>query len=83
MTWDLGDWSENFRTHTFTSKGIFLEEEDERRLVLEQPDGNTQVIVAEPAVWQDHACRIAGRVLTEQEWRDLLGTRPYSPACRD
>ena len=83
VTWDLGDWSASFRTHTFASRGIFLEEEDERRLVLEQPDGNTQVIVAEPAAWQDHACRIAGRVLTEQEWRDLLGTRPYSPACRD
>jgi DNA-binding SARP family transcriptional activator/WD40 repeat protein len=83
VTWDLGDWSANFRTHTFTSKGIFLEEEDERRLVLEQPDGNTQVIVAEPAAWQDHACRVAGRALTEREWRDLLGTRPYSPSCRD
>ena len=83
VTWDLGDWSANFRTDTFTSKGTFLEEEDERRLLLEQTDGNTQVIVAEPTAWEERACRIAGRILTQQEWGELLGARPYAPACRE
>jgi hypothetical protein len=59
VTWDLGDWSANFRTYNFTSKGTFLDEEDERRLLLEQTDGNTQVIVAEPTAWEERACRIA------------------------
>ena len=30
---------------------------------------------------QEHACQIAGRVLTEEEWGELLGARPYAPAC--
>ena len=42
-----------------------------------------EAVVAEPAVWEDRACRIAGRVLTEQEWAELLGARPYAPACRE
>ena len=43
----------------------------------------TQVIVADPAAWMERACQVAGRVLTEQEWRNLLGARPYAPACRE
>ena len=43
----------------------------------------TQAVVAEPAVWQERACQIAGRVLTEQEWAEFLGSRPYAPACRE
>ena len=46
-------------------------------------EGGWQHVVAEPAVWQERACRIAGRVLTEKEWGDLLGARPYAPACRE
>ncbi|WP_457962671.1 hypothetical protein M1E17_14220 [Arthrobacter sp. D1-29] len=83
ITWDLGDWSAKFRNDPFSGSVPFVGENDERTLVLEQSDGSTQVVVAEPAAWEDRACRIAGRVLTEQEWGDLLGARPYSPACRD
>ena len=50
--------------------------------MLKEFDGSWQHVVAEPAVWQEHACRIAGRVLTEEEWGELSGARPYAPACR-
>ncbi|MDQ0673158.1 DNA-binding SARP family transcriptional activator [Pseudarthrobacter siccitolerans] len=83
MTLELGDWAAGFRTDPFNSGKPYVEELNERTLVLEEPDGSKQVVVAEPAAWEDHACRVAGRALTEREWRDLLGTRPYSPACRD
>ena len=83
VTWDLGDWSAGFRADPFSGSVPFVGENDERTLVLEQARGTTRVVVAEPAAWEDRACQIAGRVLTEQEWRDLLGARPYSPACRD
>jgi WD40 repeat protein len=83
MTWDLGDWSAGFRIDPFSTGAPFVEENNERTLVLEQSDGTTQVVVAEPAAWEDRACRVAGRVLTEQEWRDQLGDKAYSPACRD
>jgi WD40 repeat protein len=29
-----------------------------------------------------HACRVAGRVLTQSEWDRFLPSRPYDPACR-
>ena len=35
------------------------------------------------AVWRNARASVAGRVLTEEEWRDLLGARPYAPACRE
>ena len=56
---------------------------DERTVALEQSDGRWQVVVAEPAVWEERACQVAGRVLTEEEWEELLGARPYAPACRE
>ena len=34
-----------------------------------------------PSAWMDHACQVAGRRLTRQEWRDVLPDRPYAPAC--
>jgi len=83
ITWDLGDWSARFRADTFVVRGAIGRENDERTLVVEQSDGSTQLVVAEPAVWEDRACRIAGRMLTEQEWGELLGARPYTPACRE
>ncbi|MET3773197.1 nSTAND1 domain-containing NTPase [Arthrobacter nitrophenolicus] len=81
MTSDLGDWAAGFRIDPFSSGEPFVEEINERTLVLEQSNGTNQVVVAEPAAWEDRACRIAGRVLTEKEWADVLGPRPYSPAC--
>lgn len=83
ITWDLGDWSAPFRTNLFNRTSNFVENDDGRTLTLEQSNGNAQVIVAEPAAWEQRACQIAGRVLTEQEWSELIGARPYTPACRE
>ena len=58
-------------------------EPNERTVMLKEFDGSWQHVVAEPAVWAEHACQIAGRVLTEEEWVELLGARPYAPACRE
>ncbi len=80
ITWDLGDWSASFRDETFVRRNALVEL-DERTVALERADGMTEAIVAEPAVWLERACQIAGRVLTEQEWAELLGGRPYDPAC--
>jgi WD40 repeat protein len=35
-----------------------------------------------PASWKRHACLVAGRELTEAEWRDALPDRPLRPVCR-
>jgi len=34
-----------------------------------------------PSAWKTHACRVAGRTLTRDEWRELLPGREYAPAC--
>ena len=81
MTWDLGDWSARFRTDAFVrAHGVV--ELDERTVTSELRDGSTQFVVAEPTAWEERACRVAGRTLTEQEWGELMGVRPYAPACR-
>lgn len=82
MTSDFGDWSAAFRTDLHL-RDHAPAELDERTVALEQSDGTTQVVVAEPTAWEERACRIAGRILTEQEWGELLGARPYAPACRE
>ena len=35
----------------------------------------------DPEVWEDFACRAAGRDLTEAEWEDLLPDRDFQPTC--
>ncbi len=80
ITWDLGDWSAHFRDDTYIRQSAFVQL-DERTVTLEQADGMTQAVVAEPAVWLERACQIAGRVLTQQEWAEFLGSRSYAPAC--
>jgi WD40 repeat protein len=82
ITWDVGDWSAHFRDDTYIRQNAFVQP-DERTVTLEQADGMTRAFVAEPAVWLERACQIAGRVLTVHEWAEFLGSRPYAPACRD
>jgi WD40 repeat protein len=36
-----------------------------------------------PESWKRHACLVAGRELTEAEWRDAVPNRPFQPVCRD
>jgi WD40 repeat protein/DNA-binding SARP family transcriptional activator len=35
-----------------------------------------------PEAWKRHACRVAGRELTRQEWADALPGQPYRTVCR-
>ena len=55
------------------------------------PDGHSMMISSSDgsvSLWDtttthsiDVACRIAGRNLTQDEWRDALGARPYRETC--
>jgi WD40 repeat protein len=38
-------------------------------------------LATDPAVWKRHACLVAGRELTEREWKDALPERPYRVVC--
>ena len=46
--------------------------------------GDTGTVVSwnlDPDSWLAAACRLAGRDLTEQEWRNYLPNRPFKPVC--
>lgn len=55
------------------------------------PDGSTLIVVYDDgtgvvwpvslAAWEKHACAVAGRTLTREEWSRFIGNRPYSPVC--
>ena len=55
----------------------FVPDGDE--LVLGYRDGRVIVLTTDPAAWVAHACAVAGRDLTADEWRDAFGdSRPQS-----
>jgi WD40 repeat protein len=55
------------------------------------PDGRSVVVISDtgegwvwnvdPSGWLVRACDVAGRSLTEQEWRQILPDRPYHATC--
>ena len=46
------------------------------------PTGTTGIRLAlSPEAWKRQACLIAGRELTQREWRDALPGRPYRQVC--
>jgi WD40 repeat protein len=81
LTWDLSDWWAPAGMDTVLRLRGSVEQ-DETMVALEQPDRMTRLIIADPAAWEKRACRIAGRVLTAEEWEALLGDRAYTPACQ-
>jgi WD40 repeat protein len=55
------------------------------------PDGHTVIVATRDGAvytwdtrveqWIEFACRVAGRNLTDAEWRDAFGDRPYRETC--
>ena len=54
---------------------------DGSSLTLAGIEGSVLTWSLDPRSWVATACRLAGRDLTEQEWRSYLGERPYEPVC--
>ena len=44
-------------------------------------DGSIYRWDTNPDSWIEFACRVAGRNLTDAEWRDTFGHRPYRRTC--
>lgn len=55
---------------------------DGAKLVTLYADGRGTVWPATPGAWEDHACRVAGRNLTREEWSRYVGHRSYETICR-
>jgi WD40 repeat protein len=54
---------------------------DDKRLLVDGDDGAILTWTLDPRSWVAAACRLAGRPLTEQEWRNYLPNRPFEPVC--
>jgi DNA-binding SARP family transcriptional activator/WD40 repeat protein/energy-coupling factor transporter ATP-binding protein EcfA2 len=54
---------------------------DGRRLLFAGADGSVRSWDLDPRSWVTAACRLAGRPLTAQEWRNYLPDRPFVPVC--
>jgi len=62
-----------------------------RATVGYHPDGHTVIVgyidgtviayETDTEAWVAHACKVAGRDLTADEWRDALGDEPYRRTC--
>jgi WD40 repeat protein len=80
ITWAMDDWSASFRDWERTGNEAQVPRDD-RTLVSDLPDGSFAGISADPAIWLARACEVAGRGLSEEEWRAVFADRPYDPAC--
>ncbi len=54
---------------------------DGKHLVVVWDDGSTQIWPTSVSVWEQHACAVAGRSFTRDEWSRFVGSRPYQPVC--
>jgi len=52
-------------------------------VVIGLSDGSLTAYSIDPKEWEAHACAVAGRSLSEQEWRDAFGEREYRATCSD
>jgi WD40 repeat protein len=50
-------------------------------VVIASTDGRTWTAGTRTSKWVDRACAIAGRNLTDDEWRQFFPDRPYEPTC--
>jgi len=49
--------------------------------VLGYRDGTALAFDTDPDTWVAHACAVAGRDLTEDEWHDAFGDERQRPTC--
>jgi WD40 repeat protein len=54
---------------------------DGSRIVVVYADGTGSVWPATVGAWEDHACRVAGRNFTREEWSRFVTGRGYSGVC--
>ena len=54
---------------------------DGRKIVVVSPTNRAWVWPATLGAWAQHACAVAGRNLTKEEWRRFVGGRSYAKIC--
>jgi WD40 repeat protein len=54
---------------------------DGSKLVALDADGRGVIWPASVSAWMQHACAVAGRNFTDEEWARFVGKRPYARTC--
>ncbi len=54
---------------------------DGRYLLVVADDGTVTRWPVSLAAWEQHACAVAGRNFTREEWSRYVGNRPYANVC--
>jgi hypothetical protein len=54
---------------------------DDSKLIAIYDDGQGFEWSATPNAWKQHACAVAGRNLTREEWARFVTARRYAPVC--
>jgi WD40 repeat protein/DNA-binding SARP family transcriptional activator len=54
---------------------------DGSKLIVIYQDGTGVVWPVSLHAWEEHACQVAGRNLTREEWSRYIGNHPYSTVC--
>ena len=54
---------------------------DGHTLLVAGRDGAVQTLDTRLESWIDRACDVAGRNLTDDEWAEAIGDRPYHETC--
>jgi WD40 repeat protein len=80
-----------FDVATGRQVGLFPGLNDQWEFARFSPDASTVAVVysngqgflwpASLRAWEDHACAVAHRVFTRQEWSQLVPGHPYQPVC--
>ena len=52
-----------------------------KELLVSAIDGRTWTVDTRPSDWAERACEIAGRNLTQSEWREFFPNQPYQVTC--
>jgi len=55
--------------------------DDGHTLVLAYEDGSVMSFETDSTAWEAHACAVAGRNLSSEEWREAFGDREYRTTC--
>jgi WD40 repeat protein/DNA-binding SARP family transcriptional activator len=54
---------------------------DGKHMVVVWDDGSVQIWPTSVSAWEQHACAVAGRSFTREEWSRFVGGRPYQATC--
>jgi WD40 repeat protein/DNA-binding SARP family transcriptional activator len=66
---------------SFSQWGDAVYTHDGSKLIAVYADGHGYIWPATAAAWARHACTVAGRNLTHEEWTRFVGSRPYTKTC--